>query len=68
MAGPNPPLAGPCTAGAAQAAVEKGRIAAGAQVTRVLRPGQQLMTMEFRADRLNLYVDAADVVTRVTCG
>ena len=74
---PSPPLAEQCKADAAQsavgavataAAVEQARIAAGAQVTRVLKPGQQVMTMEFRGDRLNLYVDAGDVVMRVACG
>jgi hypothetical protein len=39
----------------------------GARVWRWLRPGQ-IVTMEFRADRLNLRLDAQDKVERISCG
>ena len=47
--------------------VEQARVAAGAAVARTLAPGQ-VVTMEFRGDRLNLMVDEANVVTGVRCG
>ena len=65
-----------CNAEAAQSAVgkqatdeviEQARQDAGAQVARVLKPGQ-MVTMEFREGRLNLQVDASNVVTEVRCG
>lgn len=34
---------------------------------RVLHPGQ-VVTMEFNAQRVNVHVDAANRVTRITCG
>ncbi|KPP93170.1 MAG: Peptidase inhibitor I78 family [Rhodobacteraceae bacterium HLUCCA08] len=34
---------------------------------RVIRPGQPV-TMDYRVDRLNIELDAADRVMRVTCG
>lgn len=40
---------------------------AGAQTLRVLRPNQ-VMTMEFNAQRLNLEVDASNRVVAVRCG
>ena len=39
----------------------------GARVWRWLRPGQ-IVTMEFRADRLNLRLDAQDKVESISCG
>jgi hypothetical protein len=39
----------------------------GARVWRWLRPGQ-IVTMEYRADRLNLHLDADDKVERIVCG
>ena len=39
----------------------------GARVWRWLRPGQ-IVTMEFRADRLNLRLDAQDRVEGISCG
>ena len=36
-------------------------------VVRVLHPGE-VVTMEFRSDRLSITVDANDVITQVTCG
>ena len=38
-----------------------------AGAVRFLRPGQ-IVTMEFRADRLNLHLDARDRVERIVCG
>jgi len=48
-------------------AVEKARLAAGARTLRIIRPGMAV-TMDYRADRLNLDLDDKDVVTRVHCG
>ncbi len=47
--------------------VEQARTAASAQVARVLKPGQ-MVTMEFRAGRLNIDVDDKNVITNVRCG
>ena len=71
-----PPTAEGCDAGAAQRHV--GRVAdaptidaarrdAGAATARTLSPGQ-VVTMEYRGDRLNLHVDGARRITRVACG
>lgn len=69
-------LDGECHAERAQAAVgktataavvEEARRSSGATIVRKLVPGQ-MVTMEFRADRLSLDVDANDVVTGVRCG
>lgn len=49
------------------AVLERARQAAGAGTARFLRPGQGI-TKEFRADRLNLHLDADDVVVQVNCG
>lgn len=49
------------------ALVEQARSRSGAYMARVLRPGQAV-TMEFNAQRLNLDVDTANVVTRARCG
>ena len=71
-----PSLAAECDANAAQQfvgkkisddIVEHARIAAGAKVARALRP-DMMITMEYRADRLNLATDTNDMVVRVTCG
>ncbi len=71
-----PPEAAACNADAAQgligrqASPELGREAqrlAGAGTWRWLRPGQ-IVTMEYRADRLNLKLDAQDRVEAITCG
>lgn len=52
----------------ADAALEnEARTRAGAKAVRVLRPNQ-VVTMEFSAERLNLTVDDAGRVTRVSCG
>lgn len=65
-----------CDAGKAQSAV--GQIASqdvvdkavsdsGSSTARVIKPGQAV-TMDFREDRLNIEVDAGNVVTAVRCG
>jgi hypothetical protein len=65
-----------CNAAPAQFAVgrtadaaltEDARIRSGARTVRVLRPND-VVTMEFNAERLNLAVDQAGRVTRVNCG
>ncbi len=47
--------------------VEKARMAAGAEIARTLKPGQ-MVTMEYHASRLNIDVDANNVITNVRCG
>ena len=47
--------------------VEQARLASGAQVARVLKPGQ-MVTMEYREGRLNIDVDANNVITNLRCG
>lgn len=39
----------------------------GAKVLRWLKPGQ-IVTMEFRSDRVNVKLDAQNRITAVTCG
>jgi hypothetical protein len=65
-----------CDAAAAQFAVgkpatpallEQARVKAGAQTARVLGPND-MITMEYRSDRLNLNTDQAATVGRVNCG
>ncbi len=46
---------------------QKAKQLSGANTVRVLRPGQ-VITREYRADRLNLQLDSYDVVVRVHCG
>ena len=76
MTDPVPPARAQCHADAAQSLVgqpattqnvELARQRAGAQIARVLKP-DQMVTMEFREGRLNVYVDAANVITRIACG
>lgn len=45
----------------------RAREAAGAKGVRIIRPGMAV-TMDYRAGRLNLHLDDADRITRVTCG
>jgi hypothetical protein len=45
----------------------KARDAAGARGVRIIRPGMAV-TMDYRAGRLNLHLDGADRITRVSCG
>jgi hypothetical protein len=65
-----------CDAAAAQFAVgkpatpamlEQARVKAGAQTARVLGPND-MITMEYRSDRLNLNTDQTATVNRVNCG
>jgi len=71
-----PGLQGTCDAKAAQAYIGKtasaevvaqAKAAAGATHARTLKPGQ-MVTMEFSAGRLNLDVDANNVITSARCG
>ena len=73
---PAPPENAACNAAAAQELV--GRVGspalageaqrlAGAGTVRFLRPGQ-IVTMEYRADRLNIHVDGQNRVERIICG
>jgi hypothetical protein len=70
------PVSGRCNAAPAQFAVgrnadaaleNEARMRAGAKTVRVLKPNQ-IVTMEFNAERLNLSVDDTGRVTRVNCG
>lgn len=47
--------------------LERARVAAGASSTRLIRPNQPI-TLEYRGSRLNLWLDARDIVTAVLCG
>ncbi|MET0849084.1 MAG: I78 family peptidase inhibitor [Pseudomonas sp.] len=47
--------------------LEQARTRAGAQNARFLMP-DDMVTLEYRSDRLNLNTDASRVVTRVNCG
>jgi len=49
------------------ALVERVRSDTNSERARVLKPGQ-MVTMEFRVDRVNIDVDANNVVTDVRCG
>lgn len=73
---PPPSLAGQCNADAAQhhvghaataEMVEAARKDAGADRVRTLKPGQ-VVTMEYLAGRLNLYLDADGMIERIACG
>ena len=46
---------------------EQARVTSGAGVERALRPGQ-IVTMEFRADRLTFTLDEKGRISRVSCG
>ncbi len=65
-----------CDAAAAQFAVgkpasaallEQARVKAGAQTARVLGPND-IVTLEYRSDRLNLNTDQSATINRVNCG
>jgi len=47
--------------------LEQARSRAGAQIARIIRPND-MITLEYRSDRLNLNTDANLVVNRVNCG
>lgn len=51
---------------ATDAVVAKAKAASGADIARVLRPGD-IVTMEYRADRLNIMVDEKRVITSMSC-
>lgn len=77
MSDPNPPQSMGCNAEAAkpnalgkvasEAVVDRARRDAGAQMARVLKPGQ-MVTMEYREGRLNIDVDGANVIINLRCG
>src|SRR3546814_11180429 len=53
---------------ASEATVAEAKAAAGATgALRVIKPGQPV-TMDFRADRLNVEVDDDNAILRITCG
>lgn len=52
---------------ASSALLQQAQQRSGAQVARILRPGD-IMTLEYRSERLNLNVDAQGTVARVNCG
>ncbi len=73
---PDAPATGQCDAEAAQAHVghaatpdmiEAARKDAGADSVRTLKPGQ-VVTLEYLAGRLNLYLDANGNIERIACG
>ncbi|PWB35642.1 hypothetical protein DCO48_01780 [Pseudomonas sp. SDI] len=47
--------------------LEQARKASGAQIARILKP-HDVMTLEYRSERLNLNADEQGVVSRVNCG
>jgi hypothetical protein len=47
--------------------LEQARIRAGAQNARILKP-DDMVTLEYRSDRLNLNTDNNLVITRINCG
>ncbi|AOE61306.1 I78 family peptidase inhibitor [Pseudomonas corrugata] len=47
--------------------LEQARSRSGAQIARILKPND-MVTLEYRSDRLNLNTDANLVVNRVNCG
>jgi hypothetical protein len=47
--------------------VERIRVDTGSQVARVLHPGE-VVTMEYRGDRVNLKVNERDAIVGITCG
>ena len=52
---------------ASPALLEQARVRAGAQNARILKP-DDMVTLEYRSDRLNLNTDANLVITRINCG
>lgn len=65
-----------CDAAAAQFAVgrpasaallEQARVKSGAQIARILGPND-MVTMEYRSERLNLNADKTATITRANCG
>ena len=71
-----PPIAGACKAEAAHAWIGKPasetnleavRAATGAAALRALKPGDA-MTMDYRADRVNVVQDANGAIEKISCG
>lgn len=52
---------------ATPALIEQARKASGSQLARAIGP-RDIMTLEYRSERLNLNTDAQGVVVRVNCG
>jgi hypothetical protein len=52
---------------ATPALLQQAQKRSGAQIARILKPGD-VMTLEYRPERLNLNVDGKGLVTRVNCG
>ncbi|MCU1725460.1 I78 family peptidase inhibitor [Pseudomonas sp. 7P_10.2_Bac1] len=52
---------------ASSSLLEQARVKAGAQTARILGP-HDMITLEYRSDRLNLNADDSGVITRVNCG
>jgi hypothetical protein len=52
---------------ASAALMEQARVRSGSQMARILKPSD-IMTLEYRSDRLNLNADDKGVITRVNCG
>ena len=52
---------------ASSALLQQAQQRSGAQTARILRPGD-IMTLEYRSERLNLNVDGQGMVARVNCG
>lgn len=50
-----------------EAEVEQARVDAGAEAVRTIKP-DQMVTMDFNSDRLNLDMDEAGTVTAARCG
>lgn len=77
MSDPMPSQTANCNADAAKpaaigkvataAVVEQARIDADARTARVLKPGQ-MVTMEYAEGRLNIDVDAGNVIINLRCG
>jgi hypothetical protein len=72
----SPPAAASCNAlkaeftigqSASDDLLERARVAAGAGSARFIRPNR-IITLEFLGSRLNVNLDAKDVVRSVTCG
>ena len=73
---PLPPTGGRCNAEGARFAigreptpdvVERARVESGSASVRVIRPGD-VVTMDHRDDRLNLYVNERNAITGARCG
>lgn len=77
MSDPMPSQSASCNADAAKPGaigkvataevVEQARLDAGARTARVLKPGQ-MVTMEYAEGRLNIDVDARNVIINLRCG